>query len=210
MALAVRDEQERTVSRGGNSSLLYLPKEYFAPGDKLGSRLEIDPDGNLRMVLTKRLYRFSCDDVKALIGEDFSVEYDKTVAGTRILNATWDKVSLSCTKSTRDLEPTRVTVSKLFDDVRSSQEYSELNGLVEGLKKHGFDAYMEPEGDLETLNVYRDPNRYKLRDVHEAVEALRGTGKTIGFSVIVRFDGKSNRIEQIKAVLMELKGRVSP
>lgn len=209
MTLAVKEEQERTISRGGNSSLLYLPKEYFTPGEKVSSQLEIDSDGNLRMVLTKRLFNFSCDDIKALIGNDFSVEYDKTIAGTRILSATKDSLSLNCTKSTRDLEPTHVTVSKRFDQVQSPKEYTKLTDHVKRLTKQDLDAYIEPEGDLDSLNIYRTPQRYKLKDEVEAIEALRATGKKLGFSVIVRFDSKRNGADQIKAVLREFIGQVS-
>jgi hypothetical protein len=205
MTLTIKKEEERTISKGGNSSLLYLPKEYFTPGEKVSSQLEIDPDGNLKMVLTKRLFNFTCNTIKTLVENNATVEYDKTIAGTRILSATQGNIALNCTQSTRDLEPTYVTVSRRFDQILSSKQYVGLTNLVEKLAKNNFDAYIEPEGDLESLNIYKNPQRYKLKDEFEAIEALQETGKKIGFSLVIRFNSKKNSEEQIKAALKELK-----
>src|SRR5665647_3730750 len=180
MTLTIKEEQERIISRGGNTSLLYLPKEYFTPGDKVNSQLEIDSDGNLKMVLTKKLFNFTCDNINTLIGTKFNVEYDKTIAGTRIFSATQDNLRLNCTKSTRDLEPTNVTVSKQFNKINSPNEYLKLKDFVKRLTEKDFEAYIEPEGDLESLNIYKNPQRYKLKDESEAIEALHATGMKIG------------------------------
>lgn len=204
MTVTVKDEQERIISKGGNSSLLYLPKEYFTPGDKVSSQLEIDSDGNLRMVLTKRLFNFSCDNIKALIGSNFNVEYDKIIASTRIFSSTQGNLSLSCTKSTSKLEPTYVTVSRRFE-VRSSKEYLGLIALLKRLAKKNFDAYIEPEGDVDSLNIYKNPQRHKLKDELEAIDALQQIGKKIEFSIFVRFNSKKNSIDQIKAILKEFE-----
>ena len=37
------------------------------------------------MVLTKRLFNFTCDSIKALVGSNFNVEYDKKIG--RILKS---------------------------------------------------------------------------------------------------------------------------
>jgi hypothetical protein len=205
MTLAIKEEQERTISKGGNTSLLYLPKEYFTPGDKVNSQIEIDSDGNLKMVLTKKLFNFNCDDINTLIGTKFNVEFDKTIGGTRIFSANKDSLTLNCTKSTRDLEPTNVTVSKQFNKIYSPNEYQKLKNLVNRLTKKDFEAYIEPEGDLESLNIYKNPQRYKLKDESEALEALCATGKKIGFSLIIRFNSKKNTADQIKDALKELE-----
>jgi hypothetical protein len=157
------------------------------------------------MVLTKKLFNFTCDSIKALIGTNSNVEYDKTIAGTRIFSATQNSLSLNCTQSTRDLEPTNVTVSKQFNQIQSPNEYTKLKDFVKRLTKKDFDAYIEPEGDLDSLNIYKDPQRYKLKDESEAIEALHATGKKIGFSLIVRFNSKKNTADQIKAALKELE-----
>ena len=185
--------------------MLYLPKEYFTPGEKVCSSLEVDPDGNVRMVLTKRLFNFTCDRVRALIGNDFNIEYDKVIAGTRVFSAVKGNFGLSCTKSTRDLEPTYVTVSRRFDKIQSPKDYRSLLEFVKKLKEKSFDAYMEPEGDLDSLNVYKDPQRYGLRNESEAIDALRDSRKKLSFSVIVRFNSKKNSDAEIKSALKELE-----
>jgi hypothetical protein len=204
--LTIKKEEERIVSKGGNASLLYLPKEYFTPGEKINSQLEIDPDGNLKMVLTKRLFNFTCDTIKELFEENnTTVEYDKTIADTRILSATQGNITLNCAKSMRDLEPTYVTVTRRYEQVKSLQEYGKLVALMGGLLKRNFDVYLEPEGDLESLNVYKNPQKYKLKDQSEAIDVLNATGRKIGFSLIIRFNSKSNTEEQIKSAIELLK-----
>jgi len=196
-------EHEQRVSRGGNSPLVYLPKEYFSPGEKINSRLETEHDGTIRMVITKKMFNFNCDRVREFVGKNFNVEYDKTVAGTRVLNAVQGNLGLNCTQSTRELEPTYVTVSRRFNEIKSAEDYRNLLGRVRQLSE-SFDAYIEPEGDLDSLNVYREPTRYGLKDKTEAIAALRETGKKLDFSVIVRFNNKKNDLDEINTVLKKL------
>ena len=204
MTLTIKEEKERVVSKGGNSSVLYLPREYFSPGEKLNSRLEIDSDGNLTMVLTKRLFNFSCSNIKSLVKGDFNIEYDKTVAGTKVFSATQGDLSLNCTKTPQELEPTYVSVSRRFDQVQSVKGYRILLNILKRTLAESFDAYIEPEGDMEAIQIFKDPQRYKLKDECEAIEALNETGRKIGFSSIVRFNSKKNTIDQIKTALKEL------
>lgn len=204
--MTIKKEEERIVSKGGNASLLYLPKEYFTPGEKINSQLEIDPEGNLKMVLTKRLFNFTCDTIKELFEENnTNVEYDRTIADTRIFSATQGNITLNCTKSMRDLEPAYVTVTRRYEQVKSPQEYDQLVEFMDGLLKCNLDVYLEPEGDLESLNVYKTPQKYKLKDQSEAIDALNATDRKIGFSLIIRFNSKSNTEEQIKSAIEQLK-----
>lgn len=205
LTLTIKKEEERTVSKGGNASILYLPKEYFTPGEKINSQLEIDPDGNLKMVLTKRLFHFTCDSIKKLFGNNATVEYDKTIADTRIFSATQGNITLNCTKSMRDLEPTYVTVTKRYEQVKSPQEYGKLAESMSGLSKSNFDVYLEPEGDLESINIYKNPQKYKLKDQSEAIDALNATDRKIGFSLVIRFNSKNNTEEQIRSAIKQLK-----
>lgn len=204
MTLTLKKEQERVISKGGNSSVLYLPREYFTPGETINSQLEIDSDGNLKMVLTKKLFNFNCDNIKALIGNNFTIEYDKTIAGNRIFSATKEDLNISCTKSIRDLEPTYLTVSKRFE-IKSSKEYDKMMTCMKSLSQKGFDTYIEPEGDLEVVNFYKDPQRYKLKDGNEAIEALTATGKKIGFSVVARFNSRKDNEDQVRTALNDLR-----
>ncbi len=200
MTLTVKKEEERTISKGGNTSLLYLPKEYFTPGEKVNSQLEIDPDGNLKMILTKRLFNFTCDTIKTLL-DNATVEYDRTVAGTKIFSATQGNITLNCTKSTRDLEPAYVTLSKRYTEITSVKEYQKLTQFLKELTSKQFDAYIEPEGDLDSINIYKNPQRYKLKNEHEAIDALNQTGRKISFSLTIRFNSKKDSIDQIRSAL---------
>jgi len=204
LTLTIKEEKERVVSKGGNSSVLYLPREYFSPGEKVNSQIEIDSDGNLKMVLTKRLFNFSCNNVKALVEDHFKIEYDKTVAGTKVFSAIQDDLSLNCTKAPQELEPTYVSVSRRFDKVQSVKDYRILSNILKRLLGKNFDAYIEPEGDMEAVQIFKNPQRYKLKDECEAIEALNETGRKIGFSIIVRFNSKKNSTDQIKTALKEL------
>jgi hypothetical protein len=58
---------------------------------------------------------------------------------------------------------------------------------------------------LDSLDIYKNPQRYKLKDESEALEALNATGKKIGFSLIIRFNSKKNTADQIKDALKELE-----
>ncbi len=204
LTAAVKKEQEHVVSRGGNSSVLYLPKEYFTPGEKISSLLEVDSDGNLTMVLTKRLFNFTCNNVRALVKSGFNVEYDTTVAGTKIFCATKEDLSLNCTKSPKELEPTYVALSRQFNQIQSPKDYTELKNTLMRLLSKNLDANMEPEGDVKAIQIFKDPQKYKLKDECEAIEALNETGQKIAFSIIVRFNSKNNNVDQIKAALKEL------
>jgi hypothetical protein len=73
------------------------------------------------------------------------------------------------------------------------------------LTEKKLDAYIEPEGDLDTINVFKNPQRYGLKDQAEAVEALHETSKKLDFSITVRLNSKTNTVEEIKEVLKELK-----
>lgn len=182
-----------------------MPKEYFTPGEKLSSRLEIDSDGNLKMVLTKKLFNFSCTTIKDLVKNDFNVEYDKTVAATKVFSANQGDLSINCTKSPQELEPTFVSISRRFDKMRSVKDYESLLSILKSLLIKGFDVYIEPEGDMEVIQIFKDPQRYKLKDQSEAMEALIETGRKIGFSLIARFNSKKNNVDQIETALKELR-----
>jgi len=192
------------ISRGGNSPIFYLPKKFFEPGDEVECQIIIH-NGKVELVLTKRIYSFTIEDIRNLAAGSFSVEYDKNIAGIRVFNAIHDSISLSYTESIdENLKPARITVSRRFDRVRSREDYSFLLNLIKELKHKEFDAYLEPEGDLDSMNVYRSPRNYELKDEFDAVETLGKTGKQLGFSVIIRFDNEKNNIGQVKAALREL------
>jgi hypothetical protein len=57
---------------------------------------------------------------------------------------------------------------------------------------------------VESIQILKDPKRHKLKDECEAIEALNETGRKIGFSIVVRFNSKANKMDQIEAALKEL------
>ena len=73
------------------------------------------------------------------------------------------------------------------------------------LKNKNFDAYLEPEGDLDSLSVYKEPKRYGLKDESDAMEVLRKTGKELDFSIVVRFNNKKDSVSEINLALKELQ-----
>jgi len=195
------------INRGGNSPILYLPTKYFTPGEEVDFQLMLHDD-KVELILTKRLYKFIIDNIREIIGRDFDIEYDKIVANVQVFNAISGNVSLSYTQSIdENTKPARITVSRHFDNVESRKNYLLVFDLADELKKKGFDAYVEPVGDLDSLNVYREPKRYGFKNEFDAIEALRKTGKKLGFSVIVRFDNEKNTIHEVKSALRELQLR---
>jgi len=193
------------VSRGGNSPILYLPKKFFSPGDKVDCILAID-HGQIELVLTKSLYNFTIDAMRDLARTlRFSIVYNKTIAGVHVFDATHDDTSLSYTESIDGLEPARIAVSRHFGKVNSKKEYSRILTIVDKLKHEGFDVYLEPEGDLDSINVFNDPKRYELKDQSEAIEALRKSGKELELSAIVRFSNEKDNVKEIDSALKELR-----
>lgn len=193
------------VSRGGNSPILYLPKKFFSPGDKVDCIWAID-HGQIELILTKSLYNFTIDSMRDLAHTlKFSIEYDKTIADVHVFDATHDDTSLSYTESVDGLEPARIAVSRHFGKVNSKKEYSRILTIVDKLKHKGFDVYLEPEGDLESINVFNDIERYGLKDQSEAIEALSKSGKELEFSAIVRFSNEKNNLKEIDSALKELR-----
>jgi len=193
------------VSRGGNSPILYLPKKFFSPGDKIDYILAVD-HGQIELILTKNLYNFAIDAVRDLAHTlRFSIEYDRTIAGVHVFDAARNDTSLSYTEPVDSLEPARIAVSRHFGKVNSKREYSQILTIVDRLKHEGFDVYLEPEGDLDSINVFNDPKRYDLKDQSEAIEALRRSGKELELSAVVRFSNDKNNVKEIDSVLKELR-----
>jgi hypothetical protein len=200
------------ISKGGNSPIIYLPTKYFSPDDEVDLELMLRDD-KIELILTKRLYKFTIDDIKEIVGKDFVIEYDKIVAGVQVFNAISGNVSLSYTQSIdENTKPARITVSRLFDNVESREDYLLVFNLADELEKKGFDVYVEPIGDLDSLSIYREPKRYEFNNEFDAIQALRKTGKELGFSVVVRFDNEKNSIHEVKSALgeLQLRHRVSP
>ena len=202
---SVIQREERCISRGGNSPVFYLPSKYFKPGEKIKFELEVDQKGTLIATLTKNFFNFTCDSLREFAKKSLDIEYDKVVGDIRVLNAISDNVTLSCTQSTQGIEPAYVTISKHFDKIHSKEDYEKLRQVTRELKSKKVDTYIEPQGELDSINVFKNPARHGLKDEEEVIEALRETGKKLDFSIIARLNNRKNSLDEVKSTLKEFK-----
>jgi hypothetical protein len=203
MPLAVKKTQERTIARCGNSAVLYLPKGYFIPGETVNLDLQIDFDGNIKLTLKKCLFSFNCVKIKAAL-TDYQTDYDETVDGIRSFSAKKGCVSVDCSGSKRELEPTYVTVSRLFEDITSTQAYTLLIKFVNDFVQKYPDAYIEPEADIDAVKIFKNPQKYQLENEVQAVEFLLKSGRKLDYSVIVKFNSKKHVIDDVLKALGQL------
>lgn len=163
------------VAKSGGTVVLYLLKEYFSPGDTVEFELDVK-DGQVRIIAAKRLYNFDLNDIRKLTNQyDLTVEYDKELVDVLVFNAMRDGLSLSYTQSRSEaVAPGYVALSRSFQNL-DLESYKRVNGFAGELKKR-FDVIVETEGDLDTINIMKEPERYKLRQ-DEAVEAIRKSGR---------------------------------
>ncbi len=200
----VEYEAERRISKSGGTAVLYLPKEakqYVSPGDKV--RVMVTVTGSeVRIIASKQLYNFSLEDVRGLTRKGFEIEYDKNLGGVLVYSATNGSISLSYTQSLRDkMAPGYVTVSRKFQNL-DPDKHSQVTSLATKLRRK-FDVLIRPEGDLDTVNLLKEPERYHL-DGQKAFELLQKAGKEVGLSISLRFDNRHDKIEQVRAGLEEL------
>ncbi len=204
MPLAVKKKQERTIARCGNSIVLYLPKDYFIPGESVNLELEIDYDGNLQLSLKKCLFNFNCDTLKAELTKNFEITSDENECGARSLNAVKGNLSVDCTGSTVELEPTYVTVSRIFQLINSAESYTALTAFVDKLAQKIPGTYVEPEGDIDAVKIFKDPKKYNLENEIQAVDLLHKKGKRLDYMVILRFNSKRDTLKAVLQVLEQL------
>ena len=204
MPLAVKKKQERKIARCGNSIVLYLPKDYFIPGESVNLDLEIDYDGNLKLTLKKCLFNFNCDTLKNELTKNFEITCDETEDGIRSLNVVKGNLSVDCTGSTVELEPTYVTVSRLFHAINSAEAYTALTVFVDTLAQKIPGAYVEPDGNIDAVKIYKDPKKYNLENEVQAVDLLHKKGKRLDFTVILRFNSKRDTLTDVLQVLEQL------
>ncbi|MGD6808159.1 MAG: hypothetical protein ACQCN3_00510 [Candidatus Bathyarchaeia archaeon] len=201
MPLAVKKKQERTIARCGNSVVLYLPKGYFMPGEKVNLDLEIDFDGNLKLALSKCIFHFNCEKLKAALQNNFKIVFDEADNEAKSFTAETGNLSINCISYTQELEPTYVTICRLFDGINSAETYTALDEFVQRLRQTCPDAYIEPEGNIDYVKIYKNPKKYHLENEIQSVEFLRKSGKKLDYSVIVKFNSKTHTLEAIMQTL---------
>ena len=83
MATTVVREEERRIAKSGGTAVLYMPKEYFAPGDTV--RLEVTiVDNQIKLTAEKKFYNFDLGDIRGL-----AKQYDSLRSMTRSWQIHW-------------------------------------------------------------------------------------------------------------------------
>ena len=159
-------------------------------------------DNQIRITAEKKLYNFDLNDIKNLAKHyDLTTEYDRALEDTFVFNAVRNGLSLSYTQSRREsFAPGYVALSRKLQDL-NPESYKRANTLAKELGS--FDVIVRTEGDLDTINVLKEPERYKLKQ-EEAIELIRKSGKKAGLSLVVRFDNKKNKLEEVGSALDQL------
>ena len=199
-------KDERTVATGGGSLLFYLPKElrpFVRPGDKVNFQAEM-VDGEMRILVVKKIFNFALDDIKKL-ATVFGLEtrYETNFDGTVVFDASSKHISLKYLESRLDNPPNlgRVIISTNV----TLEAYGRLAGVKKDLTKRGYDFLVEPEGDLDAINLIEHPENYKLKNQEEAISRLQKVGRKASFVVSIRFDNMHHQIGQIKEAMLQLK-----
>lgn len=202
---ALLEEVERKVGGTGGSVAVYIPKEikmHYKAGEPIFVGAEIKGK-DLVIVVRKLLFKFDFKDIKNLAeGFGLTKKEDKIIGDVQIFQAEKNNVSLSFTKNLLEkLSPAYATVSLKKLDI-NYDGYSNILEMSKKLKKE-FDVITLPEGDLDTINLLKDPKRYKLTE-KKAIGSLRKSGRKVGVSVTVRFNSMKNTLDQITLALSKL------
>ena len=199
------EEKERKVASSGGTVVVYIPreiKEHFKPGEPITISAEIRGK-SIVIVVRKRLFKFDLEDLVSFAKKQkLTVKENKIIGDVQIFQAKKNNISLSFTKNLlEEFSPAYVTVSFEKSDL-DYNGYSNIFAKAKKLKKE-FDVITLPEGDLDTINLLKDPKQYKLTE-KKAIEALQKAGKKIGVSTTIRFNSKENDLDQIKSALSKL------
>ncbi len=203
-------KEEKTLATGGGSVVFYLPKElrsFLNPGDKVNFQAEL-MNGIVRILVEKRIFNFSLQDIKNLAKEFLlQTKYEGNLDGTIVFDAASEYLSLKYLESGLDKPPNlgRVILSTNLSNV-SPQTYGQLSKVGETLsRKEGFDLLIQPEGDLDSVNLIEHPEYYKLKSPEEAIARLQKAGRKVIFSVSLRADNMHHQLDQIKGAMSQLK-----
>jgi len=200
-------EGEKTIGKSGGTEVLYIPKEakrYISQGDRVKVAVVVTGD-EVKITASKKVYNFSLDDIKGLTKDEFQVKYDKNLGDVLVFEAVKDHTQLSYTQSLREkLAPGYVTITGSFQ-IPTVDDYKRISGYATKLRKR-FDVLVRPEGDLDAINLLKDPKRYHLTNKEEALSLLNKSGREIGLSVVARFDSTRNKIDDVRSALEELTG----
>src|SRR5206468_4661029 len=122
-----------------------------------------------------------------------------------VFEAVKDHTQLSYTQSLREkLAPGYVTITGSFQ-IPTVDDYKRISGYATKLRKR-FDVLVRPEGDLDAINLLKDPKRYHSTNNEEALSLLNKSVTEIGLSVVARFDSTRHKIDDVRSALEELTG----
>ena len=202
-------KEEKTLAAGGGSVLFYLPKElrsFLNPGDKVNFQAEM-MNGTMRILVEKKIFNFSLQDIKNLAKEFFlQTKYDGNLDGSIVFDAASEYLSLNYLESGLDKPPNlgRVILSSNLS-IANPESYRRLAKIREDLSKQGFDLLIQPEGDLDSINLIEHPEYYKLKSQEEAIARLQKAGRRVVFSVSIRADNMHFQLDQVKSAMLQLK-----
>jgi len=208
LASAVEEyEGEKTIGKSGGTEVLYIPKEakrYISQGDRVKVAVVVTGD-EVKITASKKVFNFNLDDIKGLTKDEFQVRYDKNLGDVLVFEAVKNHTELSYTQSLRErLAPGYVTITGSFQ-IPTADDYRRINGYATRLRKR-FDVLVRPNGDLDAINLLKDPKHYHLKNQEEAISLLSKSEKEVSLSVVTRFDSTRNRLEDVKSALEELTG----
>ena len=191
-------KKRRKIVRSGRSSHLPLGKELkniVDIGDEFDTSYYLE-NGKLVIHAVKTLGHFSLDDIRNIANKNnFKVIDDKTIGDVRVFQATSDSITIN---GTHDLNTQIVNITIFC--TKPVSNYIQY----EKLKKHVLvinpDAIIQPQGDLDVVNVLEDPSQYNL-DFKKAFLLLQKAKKKIGLTVIFKFDSKTTSLPLIEQAL---------
>ena len=197
---------QKKIARSGGSTVLYLSndaKKYIHEGDLVDYQVILD-DNVVKIFITKKLFNFTLEDIKNLVKKhEFEIEYDKTLDHILVFNAIKNHLSLSYTKNVNEkISPANIALSLTWPDVNDYEKYKHVTEQIDQLKNK-YDLITRTEGDLDVINILKEPSRYKV-DIVEALKLLKKAGKKIGLSAVIRFDDGKDDLNRISSALNEL------
>lgn len=206
-------KEEKTLAAGGGSVVFYLPKElrsFLSPGDKVNFQAELT-NGTMRILVEKKIFNFTLQDIRNL-AKEFSLQtkYEGNLDGTVVFDAAGEYLSLKYLESRLDKPPNlgRVILSSILSNV-TPETYGQLTRIGETLSKkedeEGYHLLIQPEGDLDSINLIEHPEYYKLKSREEAIARLLKARRKVAFSVSLRADNMHHGLDQIKGAMLQLK-----
>ena len=142
--------------------------------------------------------KFDIGDVRKFVSDNgFETKYDERMGDIILFEAKKDDVSIAGTQAGKTRHVT-VTVARKFVDVDYAA-YKRVSSLASKLKDR---LGVVRDGGHDAVQVWKDPDRYRLRDA--AAAKLLLDAKTIRVSVTCTLDNRWNSVGEIDYSVREL------